>query len=221
VVCEANRYLTAHRMKSRLFAIFAAALFWAGPVYADPAAPTVPGVSAQTPAPAAPATTAQTPAPVARKEDEPVNLSILQRVAAFATGRQRAAENTATLQSQIESLTQSVTERDATIAQLQATVTEQTGMLQEIGNWLVANGHSDPAAVAANPAAAFGDAVGTGVAAAVRTIGIPTASVPTAPAQSSGPESKLDEIREQIAACKDPKELGRLAAAAQKLRSAN
>ena len=209
-------------MKSRRLAILFAALLWSGNVHADPSAPPpVPGISAQTPAPADPVTAAQTPAPVARKEDEPVNLSILQRVAAFATGRQRAAENTAGLQSQIAALTQSVSERDATIAQLQATVTEQTGMLQEIGNWLVANGHSDPAAVAANPAAAFGDAVGTGVAAAVRTIGIPTAAVPTAPAQSSGPESKLDEIREQIAACKDPKELGRLAAAAEKLRTAN
>lgn len=209
-------------MKSRRLAILLAALLWSSTAYADPSVPPpVPGISAQTPAPAAPVTAAQTPAPVARKEDEPVNLSILQRVAAFATGRQRAAENTASLQAQIDALTQSVTERDATIAQLQATVTEQTGMLQEIGNWLVANGHSDPAAVAANPAAAFGDAVGTGVAAAVRTIGIPTAAVPTAPAQSSGPESKLDEIREQIAACKDPKELGRLAAAAQKLRFAN
>lgn len=210
-------------MKSRRLALLFAALLWSGNVHADPSTPpSVPGISAQTPAPAAPPVTAsQTPAPVARKEDEPVNLSILQRVAAFATGRQRAAENTASLQSQIDALTQSVSERDATISQLQATVTEQNGMLQEIGNWLVANGHSDPSAVAANPAAAFGDAVGTGVAAAVRQIGVPVAAVPTAPAQSSGPESKLDEIREQIAACKDPKELGRLAAAAQKLRSAN
>jgi hypothetical protein len=209
-------------MKLRLLAILAAATLGASTAYADPSAPpTVPGISAQTPAPAAPVTAAQTPAPTARKEDEPVNLTILQRVAAFATGRQRAAENTASLQDQVAALTQSVSERDATIAQLQSTITEQTGMLQQIGNWLVENGHSDPSTVAANPAAAFGDAVGTGVAAAVRTIGIPTAAVPTAPAQSAGQESKLDEIREQIAACKDPKELGRLAALAYKLRTAN
>ncbi len=209
-------------MKLRLFALVAAAALWSGPVYADPSAPIVPGVSAQTPAPnPPPAPGAQTPAPVARKEDEPVNLSILQRVAAFASGRQRAAENTATLQAQIETLTQSLSARDATIAQLQATVQDQTEMLQQIGAWLVDNGHSDPAAVATNPAAAFGDAVGTGVAAAVRTIGIPTAAVPTAPAQSSGPESKLDELREQIANAKDSKELGRLANEARKLRSAN
>jgi hypothetical protein len=209
-------------MKLRLFALAAAALFWSGPVYADSAAPPAWGFSAQTPAPAAPpAATAQTPAPVARKEDEPVNLSILQRVAAFASGRQRAAENTAILQAQIETLTQSISDRDSTISQLQATVTEQTEMLQQIGAWLVDNGHSDPSAVAANPAVAFGDAVGTGVAAAVRTIGIPTAAVPTAPAQSSGPDNKLDELREQIANTKDPKELGRLAAEAHKLRTAN
>lgn len=209
-------------MKSRLFALAAAALFWSGPVYADPSAPITPGVSAQTPAPPPPpAPGAQAPAPVARKEDEPVSLSILQRVAAFASGRQRAAENTAILQAQIETLTQSISDRDSTISQLQATVTEQTEMLQQIGAWLVDNGHSDPSAVAANPAVAFGDAVGTGVAAAVRTIGIPTAAVPTAPAQSSGPDNKLDELREQIANTKDPKELGRLAAEAKKLRSAN
>jgi pyruvate/2-oxoglutarate dehydrogenase complex dihydrolipoamide acyltransferase (E2) component len=209
-------------MKSRLFAILAAALFWSGPVHADPAAQIVPGVSAQTPAPTAPpANGAQTPAPAARREDEPASLSILQRVAAFASGRQRAAENTASLQAKIDTLTQSLSARDATISQLQATISEQTGMLEQIGAWLVDNGHSDPSAVAANPAAAFGDAVGTGVAAAVRTIGIPTAAVPTAPAQSSGPENKLDEIREQIANTKDPKELGRLAAAAYKLRAAN
>lgn len=208
-------------MKSRLFALVAAALLWAAPAYADTSAPPPdPGISAQTPAPAAPpVTAAQTPAPVARKEDGQVSLSALDHIAAFLSGKKRVAENTSSLQSQIEALTQSITERDATIAQLQATITQQTDMLQQISAWLTENGHSDPAAVAANPAAAFGDAVGTGVAAAVRTIGIPTASVPTAPAQSSGPESKLDEIREQIAACKDPKELGRLAAAAQKLRS--
>ena len=210
-------------MKSRRLALLLAALLWSGNVHADPAAPPpVPGISAQTPAPATPpVTAAQTPAPAARKEDEPVNLSALDHIAAFLSGKKRVAENTSSLQSQIEALTQSITERDATIAQLQATITQQTDMLQQISAWLTENGHSDPAAVAANPAAAFGDAVGTGVAAAVRTIGIPTASVPTAPAQSSGPESKLDEIREQIAACKDPKELGRLAAAAQKLRFAN
>jgi hypothetical protein len=219
---EANRYLTAHRMKLRLFALAAAALFWSGPVYADPSAPTVPEVSAQTPAPPPPtAPAAQTPAPVARREDEPVNLSILQRVAAFASGRQRAAENTASLQAQIDTLTQSLSARDATISQLQATVQDQTSMLEQIGAWLVENGHSDPSAVAANPAAAFGEAVGNSVAANVRQIGVPLAAVPTAPAPSSGPESKLDDIREKIAACKDPKELGRLAAEAQKLRTAN
>ena len=119
------------------------------------------------------------------------------------------------------SLTQSVATRDATIAQLQATVQEQKTMLEQIGSWLVENGHSDPSSVAANPAAAFGDAVGTGVAAAVRTIGIPSASVPTAPAPPAGSENKLDEIREQIANCKDPKQLGRLAAEAKKLRTLN
>jgi hypothetical protein len=219
---EANRYHKAPLMKSRLFAFVVAAALWSGPVYADPAAPVVPGVSAQTPAPPPPtAPAAQTPAPVARREDEPVNLSILQRVAAFASGRQRAAENTASLQAQIDTLTQSLSARDATISQLHATITEQTEMLQQIGAWLVDNGHSDPSAVAANPAAAFGEAVGNSVAANVRQIGVPLAAVPTAPAQSSGPENKLDDIREKIAACKDPKELGRLAAEAQKLRTAN
>jgi pyruvate/2-oxoglutarate dehydrogenase complex dihydrolipoamide acyltransferase (E2) component len=209
-------------MKS-LIACLAAALALSGNVNAEPSAPPpVPAATAQPPAPTpAPAPAAQTPAPTARKEDEPASLTILQRVAAFASGRQRAAENTASLQSQIETMTQSLSARDATISQLQATVTEQAEMLQQIGAWLVDNGHSDPASVAQNPATAFGEAVGTGVAAAVRTIGIPTAAVPTAPAQSSGPESKLDELREQIANTKDPKELGRLAAEAQKLRTAN
>ena len=209
-------------MKLRLFALIAAAALGASTAYADTSTPPpAPDISAQTPAPAAPVTAAQTPAPVARKEDEPVNLSPLDHIAAFLSGKKRAAENTSSLQSQIAALTQSITERDATITQLQATITQQSDMLQQISAWLVENGHSDPAAVAANPAAAFGDAVGTGVAAAVRQIGVPVAAVPTAPAQSSGPESKLDEIREQIANTKDPKELGRLAAAAQKLRFAN
>ena len=212
-------------MKSRLFALVAAAALGSSTAYADPSAPlapVAPGVSVLTPAPAAPpVTAAQIPAPVARKEDEPVSLSPLDHIAAFLSGKKRAAENTSGLQSQIAALTQSLSERDATITQLQATITQQNDMLQQISAWLVENGHSDPAAVAANPAAAFGDAVGTGVAAAVRQIGVPVAAVPTAPAQSSGPESELDEIREQIAACKDPKELGRLAAAAQKLRTAN
>jgi hypothetical protein len=210
-------------MKPRLFALLAVAFFLAGNATAESEAPQ-PTPAAQPAAPApqpTPAPAAQTPAPIARREDEPDNLSILQRVAAFATSRKRAAENTAGLQSQLDSLRQSLTERDATITGLQATIAKQEGMLQEIGNWLVDNGHSDPSAIAANPAAAFGDAVGNGVAAAVRTIGVPAASVPTAPAPSAGAESKLDEIREQIAACKDPKELGRLAALAHKLRTAN
>lgn len=209
-------------MKLRLFALAAAALFWSGPVYADPAAPTVPGVSAQTPAPTPPpAPGAQTPAPVARKEDEPVSLSPFEHVAAFLSGKKRAAENTSNLQAQIDTLTQSLSARDATISKLQATITEQTGMLEQISAYLTESGLSDPSAVAANPAAAFGEAVGNSVAANVRQIGVPLAAVPTAPAQSSGPESKLDDIREQIANTKDPKELGRLAAEAHKLRTAN
>ena len=210
-------------MKLRLFACLAAALFWSGNANAEPSAPPpVPAAAQQIPGPAPqPAPAAQNPAPVARKEDEPANLTILQRVAAFASGRQRAAENTASLQAQIDALTQSVDARDVTIAQLQAIVQEQTGMLEQIGSWLVENGHSDPSSVAENPAAAFGEAVATGVAAAVRTIGIPSASVPTAPAPSAGSENKLDEIREQMANCKDPKELGRLAAEAKKLRTLN
>lgn len=210
-------------MKIRLFVLLAAAFFLADHATAESDAPP-PTPAAQTPAPApqpTPAPAAQTPAPVARKEDEPENLSILQRVAAFATSRQRVAENTVALQSQLDSLRQSLAERDATITALRATIAKQEGMLQEIGNWLVENGHSDPQAIAKNPAAAFKDAVGNGVAAAVRTIGVPAASVPTAPVPSAGSESKLDEIREQIAACKDPKELGRLAALAHKLRTAN
>ena len=206
-----------------LLACLAAALALSGNVNAEPSAPpSVPAATVQHPAPTpAPAPAAQNPAPVARKEDEPANLTILQRVAAFASGRQRAAENVAGLQAQIDTLTQSIAARDAAIAQLQATISEQTGMLEQIGAWLVENGHSSPSSVAQNPAAAFGAAVGTGVAAAVRTIGIPAALVPTAPAPSSGADSKLDDIREQIANCKDPKELGRLAAEAKKLRTLN
>lgn len=217
-----------------LLACLASALALSGNINAEPSAP--PAVQTATlthaagtqgpPGPTGPVgpshpVAVQTPAPVARKEDEPPSLSILQRVAAFASGRQRAAENTASLQAQIDALTQSVATRDATIAQLQATVQEQTTMLEQIGAWLVDNGHSDPSSVAANTAAAFGEAVGTGVAAAVRTIGIPSAAVPTAPAPSAGAGSKLDEIREQMANTKDSKELGRLAAEASKLRSAN
>lgn len=217
-----------------LLACLAAAFALSGNVNAEPSAP--PPVPAATlthaagtqgpPGPTGPVgpshpVAVQTPAPVARKEDEPASLTILQRVAAFASGRQRAAENTASLQAEIDSLTQSVATRDAAIAKLQATVQEQTEMLQQIGSWLVENGHSDPSSVAANPAAAFGEAVGTGVAAAVRTIGIPSGSVPTAPAPSAGTENKLEDICEQMANCKDSKELGRLAAKAKKLRSAN
>lgn len=186
-------------MKS-LLACLAAALALSGNINAEPSAP--PAVqtatlthAAGTQGPSGPTgpvgpshpVAVQTPAPVARKEDEP--LSILQRVAAFASGRQRAAENTASLQAEIDALTQSVATRDATIAQLQATITEQTGMLEQIGAWLVDNGHSDPSSVAQNPATAFGQAVGTGVAAAVRTIGIPSAAVPTAPARHPEPKA--------------------------------
>jgi pyruvate/2-oxoglutarate dehydrogenase complex dihydrolipoamide acyltransferase (E2) component len=195
-------------MKS-LIACLAAALALSGNVNAEPSAPPpVPAATAQPPAPTpAPAPAAQAPAPTARKEDEPASLTILQRVAAFASGRQRAAENTASLQAQIDGLTQSVATRDATIDQLQATVQEQTEMLQQIGSWLVENGHSDPSSVAANPAAAFGEAVGTGVAAAVRTIGIPSASVPTAPAPSAcGTSITHAELEEQLAACKSIRE---------------
>jgi hypothetical protein len=163
----------------------------------------------------------QTPAPAARKEDEPPSLSILQRVAAFASGRQRAAENTASLQAEIDTLRQDIADRETVISRQLAIITDQTEMLQQIGNWLVENGHGDPAAIAANPAAAFSEAVGQGVATAVRTIGVPVATIPTAPAPAAGGDSSLDEVREKIAACKDPKELGRLAALALKLRSAN
>lgn len=210
-------------MKIRLFVLLAAAFFLADHATAESEAPpptpaAQPASPAQPPAPA-PQPASQTPAPVARREDEPENQTILQRVAAFATNRRRVAENQSTLQSQIDALKQSLAERDATITGLQATIAKQEGMLQEIGNWLVENGHSDPAAAASNPGAAFGNAVGNGVAAAVRTIGVPVAAVPTAPAAAG--QSKLEDVLEQIAACKDPKELGRLAALAQKLRSAN
>ena len=199
-------------MKLHLLIALAAALFLSGTAHADPnAAPPPPGPSAQTPVPPpAPANTSQTPAPVARREDEPANtappvkIGILQQVAAFATGRTRAAENSATLQSQVQTLTQTLSARDATIAQLTAQLTEQTGMLQEIGNWIVENGHSDPAAVAANPAAAFGTAVSTGVSAAVRSIGVPTASVPSPAAD--GTRVSHAELEDALAKCKTTRE---------------
>ena len=199
-------------MKLHLLIALAAALCLSGTAHADPtAAPPPPGPSAQTPVPpTAPANASQTPAPVARREDEPanaappVNLGILQRVAAFATGRTRAAENSATLQSQIQTLTQAVSARDATIAQLTAQLAEKTGMLQEIGNWIVENGHSDPAAVAANPAAAFGAAVGTGVSAAVRTIGVPAATVPSPAADAT--RITTADLEDALAKCKTARE---------------
>jgi hypothetical protein len=153
-----------------------------------------------------------------------VNVSALQHVANFLSGRKRSAENANSLQAQVDTLTQTIAARDATIAQLQATITEQNGMLEQISAYLTESGLSDPAAVAANPAAAFSNAVGTGVAAAVRTIGVPLANVPSpasASASGSGATSQLDEIREQMANTKDPLERGKLAAQAKKLRFAN
>lgn len=210
-------------MKLRLFVLLASALFWAGNAHAEPsAAPPAAVPAAQPPVPTPPpAPAAQNPAPTARKEEESPSLTILQRVAAFANSRQRVAENTANLQAQIDTLRQDIADRDAVIGRQLAIITDQAEMLQQIGNWLVENGHSDPASIAANPAAAFADAVGQGVATAVRTIGVPVATIPTAPAPAAGGDGTLDEILEKIAACKDPKELGRLAALAQKLRSAN
>jgi hypothetical protein len=221
---EANRYHNAHRMKLHLLIALAAALFLSGTAHADPAAaPPPPGTTAQTPVPPpAPANASQTPPPAARKEDEPVNVSALQHVANFLSGRKRSADNASSLQAQVDTLTQNIAARDATIAQLQATITEQNGMLEQISAYLTESGLSDPAAVAANPASAFSTAVGTGVAAAVRTIGVPLANVPSpAAASGSGATSQLDEIREQMANTKDPLERGKLAAQAKKLRSAN
>lgn len=199
-------------MKLHLLIALAAALFLSGTAHADPtAAPPPLGPSAQTPVPPpAPANASQPPAPAARREEDPgnaappVNLSILQRVAAFATGRTRAAENNTSLQSQIQTLTQTLSARDATIAQLTAQLAEKTGMLQEIGNWIVENGHCDPAAAAANPAAAFGNAVSTGVAAAVRSIGVPLAAVPSPAAD--GTRKTHAELEEELAKCKTTRE---------------
>ncbi len=199
-------------MKLHLLIALAAALFLSGNAHADPnAAPPPPGPSAQTTVPPpAPASASQTPSPVARREDDPANsappvtLGILQRVAAFATGRTRAAENSAYLSGQVDALTQAITEREATIAQLNAQLAEQTDMLQQIGNWLVENGHSDPAAVAANPAAAFGNAVSTGVSAAVRTIGVPVAAVPSPAAD--GTRMTHADLEDALAKCKTTRE---------------
>lgn len=193
-------------MKLHLLIAFAAALFLSGTAHADPtAAPPTPGTTAQTPVPTpAPANASQTPPPAARKEDERVNVSALQHVANFLSGRKRSAENATSLQAQVDTLTQSLAARDATIAQLQATITEQNGMLEQISAYLTESGLSDPAAVAANPAAAFSNAVGTGVAAEVRKIGVPLSSVPSPAAD--GTRLTHAELEESLAKCKTAKE---------------
>ena len=208
----------------KFLSAFAALALLSGTAFAQD--PTVPppapsGPAASTPAAPAPAPaqgTDSTPAPAARREEE-TQVSFLARIKAYATGKEQMANKITASEQELVSLRAAVSERDATIADLQSTVAAQRADLERIGAYLASIGSAETAAQ--NPAAAFDAALGAGVAAAVQQIGIPAASVPQSAGGNVSKEDQLISIRERMAATKDSKELGRLAAEASKLRNLN
>ena len=162
-----------------------------------------PGPAASTPAAPAPAPAQgpeSTPAPAARKEEEG-EPGFLSRIAAYASSKKQLATTIAGHEAELNSLRAAVAERDATIAALQQEVTAQRADLERIGAWLQSQGHG--ANAAANPAAAFQAAVSEGVGAAVRSLGVPAATIPSAPSSEA---ASLKELEEQLANCKSIRE---------------
>ena len=169
------------------------------PVPAPPPA----GPAASTPAAPAPAPAQgpeSTPAPAARKEEEG-EPGFLARIAAYASSKKQLATTIAGHEAELTNLRAAVADRDATIVALQQEVATQRADLERIGAWLQSQGHG--ANAAANPAAAFEAAVSEGVGAAVRSLGVPAATIPAAPSSEA---ASLKELEEQLANCKSIRE---------------
>lgn len=162
----------------------------------DTPPPPPPGAQQQPPAPPANPDPAQQhqPAPAARKEDED-HVSFMARIKAYASSKTRLAGQNSNLSGEVERLTTTITERDATIATLQAENARLTADLTRIAQWLNEQG-IDSRTAAADPAAAFEKAVGAGVAATVRKIGVAAETIQTRPEAANpgtyakGPDGK-------------------------------
>ncbi len=150
------------------------------------------------------------PSPADESHEE--DLGFIQRIAAFATPKVKLATANATLAARITALEAQLTERNEQIATLTAENDRQRADLARVGTWLVENGHAGTREAATDPAAAFVTAVGTNVAAAVRQIGVPAATLITQPASAgaAGNEDQLDTLIAEMNAERDPVKKGKI-----------
>lgn len=178
----------------------------------SPPPPAGPGATVPAPAPTQPGATA--PPPVAKKEEED-GASMIKRL-------QNAAAmlmNSQGITGKLTSLEKDLAAANATIARLTAELNEKTTLLATFDAWLTEQGHTTAKEAAADPAKAFEKAVGSGVAATVRQIGVPAATI-TTKLNDQAPQA-LDDIQAQLAACKTPSERQAMLAANAKLILSN
>lgn len=206
-------------MRPSFLLLLLSLLFWFLPASlraeADPGP--APGAAAPVPQQPVPASSATVTAPVARKEDEP---DFLQRIMSYGTSRPALLTAVNASEREREKLVAAVEERDGIITTLRAEVAAQRADLERIGAYLKSIDRG--AAPGQSAAAAFAAAVSGEVANTVSKLGIPASSITQTPAASSSTkEERLEAIRAEIAATRDPVKRGKLVAELRKLRASN
>lgn len=173
------------------------------------------------PANPAPAPAAHTEVqPKARKEEEgeTTTAGLLSRLKAWGTGKNELAD-------EIASLKQALTESQATIATLQsekeALAKENAALRKDVGDfaaWMEAREGTAPSGSTPEGRKAA-EAIGAGVAAVVRKIGVNVAEVPSAAAAGGANTNELLEAAiAEMTAETDPAKRGLLAAKVRTLR---